>query len=92
MLARLATGEATVGELAAPYDMSMAAISKHLKVLEKAGLVVQGRDAQYRPRKLDPKPLEELDGWLAEYRQLWTERLGRLENYLTLLQKTERDD
>jgi len=92
MLARLATGEATVGELAEPYDMSMAAISKHLKVLEKAGLVERGRDAQYRPRKLNPEPLREVDTWLAEYRKLWEERLGRLDNYLKLLQKNERDD
>lgn len=92
MLARLATGEATVQELAEPYDMSMAAISKHLKVLESAGLVEQGRNAQYRPRKLNPVPLREVDKWLAEYRQLWEARMDRLENYLTLLQKTERDD
>jgi DNA-binding transcriptional ArsR family regulator len=92
MLARLATGEATVQELAKPYDMSMAAISKHLKVLEKAGLVEQGRDAQYRPRSLNPEPLKQVDGWLAEYRQLWEARLDRLESYLTLLQKTKRDD
>jgi DNA-binding transcriptional ArsR family regulator len=92
LLARLATGEATVGELAEPYDMSMAAISKHLKVLEKAGLVEQGRTAQYRPRKLNPKPLEELDAWLNDFREQWEDRLDRLDHYLTLLQKTEHDD
>ena len=92
MLARLATGEATVSELAEPYDMSMAAISKHLKVLEKAGLVEQGHHAQYRPRKLNPEPLKEVDLWLGEYRKLWEERLDRLDNYLKLLQKSERDD
>jgi len=92
MLAQLAEGDATVSELAEPYDMSMAAISKHLKVLERAGLVEQGRNAQYRPRHLNPEPLREVDGWLGEYRQLWEERLDRLDNYLKLLQKTDRDD
>lgn len=86
MLARLATGEATVSELAEPYDMSMAAISKHLKVLEKAGLIEQGRAAQYRPRTLNPEPLKEVDQWLSEYRQLWEERLDRLDHYLRHLQ------
>ena len=92
MLARLATGEATVSELAEPYDMSMAAISKHLKVLERAGLVEQGREAQYRPRRLNPEPLAEIDGWLAEYRRLWEARFDRLDAYLKLLQKSARDD
>ncbi len=92
MLARLAAGEASVTELAEPHDMSMAAISKHLKVLEKAGLVEQGRQAQYRPRKLNPEPLKEVDTWLAEYRKLWEARFDRLEGYLSLLQKSERDD
>jgi DNA-binding transcriptional ArsR family regulator len=92
MLARLATGEATVTELAEPYDMSMAAISKHLKVLEKAGLVERGKEAQYRPCKLVPEPLAEVDEWLAEYRKLWEARLDRLDNYLKLLQKNNRDD
>lgn len=86
MLAHLATGEATVGELARPYDMSMAAVSKHLKVLENAGLVEQGRNAQYRPRKLNPEPLKQIDVWLAAYRQLWEERLDRLDAYLQHLQ------
>lgn len=92
MLAQLALGEATVGELAGPYDMSMAAISKHLKVLEGAGLVEQGKNAQYRPRKLNPEPLKDVDVWLADYRKLWETRMDRLENYLALIQKTERDD
>ena len=92
MLARLATGEATVSELAEPYDMSMAAISKHLKVLEKAGLVEQSQHAQYRPRKLNPEPLKQVDGWLGDYRRLWEERFDRLDNYLKLLQKNKRDD
>ena len=92
MLARLAAGEATVSELAEPYDMSLAAVSKHLKVLEKAGLVEQGRTAQYRPRRLNPEPLKEVDDWLGEYRRLWEERFDRLDNYLKLLQKSTRDD
>lgn len=92
MLARLAEGEATVGELAEPYDMSLAAISKHLKVLEKAGLIEQGREAQFRPRTLNPEPLKQIDDWLTDYRRLWDERLDRLDNYLKLLQKSDRDD
>lgn len=92
ILARLATGEATVSELAEPYDMSMAAISKHLKVLEKAGLIEHDQKAQYRPRRLTPEPLKEVDDWLSAYRRLWEDRFDRLENYLKLLQKTQRDD
>ena len=92
MLARLASGEATVSELAEPYDMSMAAISKHLKVLENAGLIEQGRSAQYRPRKLNPEPLKQVDALLEDYRRLWDERLNRLDGYLTLIQKTDRSD
>ena len=86
MLARLATGEATVTELAEPYDMSMAAVSKHLKVLEKAGLIERGREAQYRPCTLNPEPLKTVDSWLEEYRKLWEERLDRLDHYLRHLQ------
>lgn len=86
MLARLATGEATVTELASPYDMSLAAISKHLKVLEKAGLVEQGHHAQYRPRTLNPEPLREVDAWLGDYRKLWEARFDRLDAYLKHLQ------
>lgn len=92
MLARLAQSEATVTELAEPYDMSMAAVSKHLKVLEKAGLIEQGREAQYRPRTLNPEPLKQVDDWLADYRKLWEARFDRLDKYLQLLQKTNRDD
>lgn len=92
MLARLAKSEATVTELAEPYDMSMAAVSKHLKVLEKAGLIEQGREAQYRPRTLNPEPLKQVDDWLADYRKLWEARFDRLDKYLQLLQKTNRDD
>lgn len=92
MLAQLASGAATVTELAKPYDMSMAAISKHLKVLEKAGLVERSRDAQYRPCTLNAAPLAKVDDWLADYKKLWEARLDRLDNYLQLLQKTKRDD
>lgn len=86
MLARHAHGEATVTELAEPYDMSMAAISKHLKVLERAGLIERGRDAQYRPCTLNPEPLKVVDRWLSDYRRLWEARLDRLDHYLRHLQ------
>lgn len=90
ILARLATGEATVSELAEPFDMSFPAVSKHLKVLERAGLVEQGRTAQFRPRKLRPDPLRDLAGWLEDYRQLWEGRLDRLDDYLNEIQKGEK--
>src|SRR6185295_16307205 len=95
ILARLALGETTVGELAAPFDMSGPAISKHLKVLEKAGLITRGREAQWRPCKLEPLALKTVDDWLEEYRRLWEERLDRLEDYVKQLQaksKTEKND
>ncbi|MEX0955232.1 MAG: metalloregulator ArsR/SmtB family transcription factor [Rhizobiaceae bacterium] len=90
IVARLATGEATVSELAEPFDMSFPAVSKHLKVLERAGLVEQGRTAQFRPRRLRPDPLRDLAGWLEEYRQLWEGRLDRLDDYLKEIQKGEK--
>ncbi len=86
MLARLSNGEATVSELAEPYEMSMAAVSKHLKVLERAGLIERGHKAQWRPCTLNPEPLGEVDAWLSTYRKLWEERLDRLEHYLNHLQ------
>jgi DNA-binding transcriptional ArsR family regulator len=86
ILARLALGEATVTELAEPFDMSFPAISKHLKVLERAGLVEQGREAQFRPRRLRPEPLRDLAGWLETYRRHWEDRLDRLDDYLKELQ------
>lgn len=87
MLARLAQGEATVTELAEPYDMSLAAISKHLKVLEKAGLVSRGRDAQWRPVRLEAGPMRDVHAFLENYRQFWDQSLDRLEDYLAALQK-----
>ena len=87
ILARLATGDATVKELAEPYAMSLAAVSKHLKVLEQAGLISRGKDAQYRPRKLEAAPLRDVDGWLATYRRFWEESLDQLELYLAEIQK-----
>jgi DNA-binding transcriptional ArsR family regulator len=87
ILARLALGETSVGELAAPFDMSQPAISKHLKVLERAGLISRSREAQYRPCRLEPQALKVVDAWLEEYRQLWEARLDRLELYLAKLQR-----
>mgnify|MGYP001553664251 CR=1 FL=1 len=91
ILARLATGQATVTELAEPYDMSLAAVSKHLKVLEGAGLISRGRDAQYRPCKLEAGPLRDVAGWLEDYRKFWEASLDRLEDYLAELQKGDPD-
>ena len=82
ILARLATGEATVGELAAPFELSLPAVSKHLRVLQRAGLIEQGRHAQWRPCRLRPEPLREVDAWIARYRGLWEERLRRLDDFL----------
>jgi DNA-binding transcriptional ArsR family regulator len=85
ILARLALGEATVGELAEPFEMSQPAISKHLKVLERAGLISRGRDAQRRPSRLEPKPLIEATHWLEEYRKLWEQQYDRLDALLDVL-------
>ncbi len=87
ILARLALGEATVGELAEPYDMSMAAVSKHLKVLEKAGLISRGKEAQWRPCRLEAAPMAEVSDWVEGYRRFWEESLDRLGDYLAELQK-----
>ena len=91
ILARLATGEATVTELAAPYDMSLAAVSKHLKVLEQAGLISRGKEAQWRPCKLEAGPMRDVAGWLENYRRFWEESLDQLEVYLAELQKGDPD-
>ncbi|WP_095083971.1 ArsR/SmtB family transcription factor [Mesorhizobium sophorae] len=91
ILARLSRGEASVTELAEPFAMSFPAVSKHLKVLERAGLVARGRDAQFRPRRLQPEPLREIDKWLESYRALWDARFDRLETYLQVLQKGDPD-
>ena len=90
ILARLASGEASVTELAAPFDMSMPAISKHLKVLERAGLITRGRDAQWRPCHLDAGPLRDVADWVGHYRQFWEESFDRLDKYLRDLQKREK--
>lgn len=82
ILARLASGEASVMELAAPFDMSQPAISKHLKVLERAGLIARGREAQRRPCRLEAEPLREVLEWVADYREFWDQRLDRLQAYL----------
>lgn len=92
ILARLALGEASVKELAEPFEMSGPAISKHLKVLEKAGLISRGRDAQWRPCKLEPQALKGVDEWLERYRRLWEVRFDRLEEYLRELQAKEKAD
>jgi len=86
ILARLSQGETSVTELAKPFNMSMPAISKHLKVLERAGLITRGREAQWRPCKIEPMALKSLDEWLDQYRQFWEQRLDRLEDYLRELQ------
>jgi len=86
ILARLASGEASVTELAEPFAMSQPAISKHLKVLERAGLIVRGREAQWRPCHLEPEALKGVDNWLERYRRLWDERLDRLDDYLSRIQ------
>ncbi len=86
ILARLASGEASVKELAKPFEMTQPAISKHLKVLERAGLISRGRDAQRRPCKLEAAPLEDAAAWVEEYRQFWEARFDRLDEYLKELQ------
>lgn len=92
ILARLATGEATVTELSAPFEMSMPAISKHLKVLERAGLIARGREAQWRPCRLEAAPLKEVATWVEEYRRVWEQRFDRLDTYLRELQAKERKE
>lgn len=87
ILERLSHGEATVGELAEPFDMTFAAVSKHLRVLEGAGLVTRGRDAQYRPARLDARPLAAASRWIDDYAKFWTDSLESLDSYLSALQQ-----
>jgi DNA-binding transcriptional ArsR family regulator len=89
ILARLALGEATVTDLAAPFDMSLPGISKHLKVLQRAGLIEQGRHAQWRPCRLQPQPLRSVADWVDQYRRHWEESFDRLSDYLRELQDTK---
>jgi DNA-binding transcriptional ArsR family regulator len=89
ILARLASGEASVTELAEPFAMSMPAISKHLKVLERAGLISRGREAQWRPCRLEAGPLQEVAGWMEHYRRFWEESFDRLDDYLQQLKKPD---
>ncbi len=90
ILARLASGEASVTELAEPFAMSLPAISKHLKVLERAGLIARGREAQWRPCRLEAGPLKQAADWLEHYRRFWDQSLDRLEDYLRKLQTKRR--
>ena len=90
ILARLAEGGATVNELAEPFEMKLPAISKHIKVLERAGLVVRGQRAQYRPCALDPAPLEEVSTWAERYRPIWEARFDRMDDYLKQLRPRRR--
>jgi DNA-binding transcriptional ArsR family regulator len=90
ILARLAQGEANVNELAEPFELTLPAISKHIKVLERAGLVMRGQRAQYRPCALDPAPLQQVSTWAEQYRPVWEGRLDRLDDYISQLQQQPR--
>ena len=90
ILARLAAGEATVGELAEPFAMTLPAVSKHLKVLQRAGLIARGRQAQWRPCRLEAGPLKDVADWVEHYRRFWDESLDRLDQYLKELQTAEK--
>jgi DNA-binding transcriptional ArsR family regulator len=92
ILARLASGDRSVTELAEPFDMSLPAVSKHLRVLEDAGLIARGRDAQWRPCRLVPAPLKDVSEWAERYRQMWERRFDRLDSYLDELQTKEKKD
>ena len=91
ILARLASGEASVTELAAPFEMSMPAVSKHLKVLEQAGLIARAREAQWRPCRIEAGPLREVADWVEQYRQFWEQSFDRLEFYLKELKQKEKE-
>jgi DNA-binding transcriptional ArsR family regulator len=90
ILARLALGETSVNEIAAPFEMSLPAVTKHLKVLQRAGLISQSRQAQWRPCKLEAAPMLEVANYLEQYRQLWEQRFDQLDNYLKILQTQEK--
>ena len=92
ILARLVSGEASVTELAEPFDMSLPAISKHLKVLERAGLIARSRDAQWRPCRLDAGPLKDVNDWVSHYRRFWEQSFDRLDEYLRELQKKQKKE
>jgi DNA-binding transcriptional ArsR family regulator len=92
ILARLAEGEATVNELAEPFDMSLPAISKHIKVLERAGLITQGQKAQYRPCTIDVAPLKEISKWTEQYRHIWEASFDRMDDYINQLSNKEKDN
>ena len=92
ILARLASGEASVTELAQPFEMSMPAISKHLKVLERAGLIARGREAQWRPCRLEAGPLKDVSDWLGHYRHFWEQSFDRLDDYLRELKSQHLKD
>jgi DNA-binding transcriptional ArsR family regulator len=92
ILSRLATGEASVTELAEPFAMTLPAVSKHLKVLERAGLIQRGREAQWRPCRLKAERLKEADEWIERYRRFWEESFDRLDEYLSRLQEEEKDN
>jgi DNA-binding transcriptional ArsR family regulator len=91
ILARLAQGAATVNELAEPFDMTLPTISKHIKVLERSGLVIRGQRAQYRPCALDGEPLQRVATWAEQYRPVWEARINRMDDYLKKLQTTTKD-
>ena len=91
ILARLAEGEATVNELAEPFDMSLPAISKHIRVLERAGLITQGQKAQYRPCTIDVTPLEEVSRWTEQYRHIWEQSFDRMEEYINQISSKEKN-
>ena len=92
ILAHLISGEASVTDLAEPFDISMPAVSKHLKVLERAGLIARGREAQWRPCRLDANPLKDVSDWVAHYRRFWTESFDRLDDYLREVQKGAKSE
>jgi DNA-binding transcriptional ArsR family regulator len=92
ILARLAEGEATVNELAEPFDLSLPAISKHIKVLERAGLITQGQKAQFRPCTIEVTPLEEVSKWTEQYRHIWEARFDRMDDYINQLKNKEKDN